>query len=369
LKLWEEKGLFFREKLLYERHLQEKNLSKVLWFTYGSDDFQRAKRLKKEGMLVDDIEIFEMPKIFNFRFGAYIYSLVLPFLYKKELQEADIYKTNQTDGSWSAVIAKKLYAKKLLYRTGFTISDLENKLKRFSPFILKSIEFFESLAYKNCDYAVVASQHNLTYVKKKYRVVSQKIEVIYNYIDRDRFYDFEQEREERVVFIGRLSEEKNIFHLIEATEEVSLKLDIYGSGPLEQTLKKFVKQRGYLGVTFKGNIANSELPQVLNAVKYFALVSKYEGMPKALIEGMSCGAIVIGTDVNGINEVIVNGTGLLAKDISSHEIAKKLKEAQNLQEKEYVELKQRAKENIEKYFTLTSVVEKEMRIFEDLLDV
>ena len=45
----------------------------------------------------------------------------------------------------------------------------------------------------------------------------------------------------------------------------------------------------------------------------FALPSLYEGHPKALIEAMACGLPVIGTDVQGIREVVDDGeTGVLA---------------------------------------------------------
>ena len=86
LKLWIEKGLFDREKSLYEQHLLNGNVSKVYWLTYASGDFELGERLKKEGRLHNDIIILAMPKIFNIpKIGSYIYSFFIPFFYKKEL--------------------------------------------------------------------------------------------------------------------------------------------------------------------------------------------------------------------------------------------------------------------------------------------
>lgn len=119
LEQWLKQGLFEREKLIYEEHLKQGNLDKVYWFTYGSEDRKLANRLKSENRLHKNIEVFEMPKVFNItKISSYLYSFFLPFIYRKELQKSNILKTNQTDGSWTAVISKKIYGKKLLYRTG-----------------------------------------------------------------------------------------------------------------------------------------------------------------------------------------------------------------------------------------------------------
>lgn len=369
LKLWVDKGLFDREKLLYEKYLEENFFEKIYWFTYGSEDKVLSMKLKEEEKLHKNIEVIQMPSIFKIpKIGSYFYSLFLPLLQKKYLNSCDIYKTNQTDGSWSAVIAKKFYGKKLLYRTGYTISQLENKLKRFNKLVLKSIESFEKFAYKNCDKAIVASRHNFEYVVKKYNIDKNRVDILYNFIDRDKFYDFGNLREEKIVFIGRLSSEKNILNLIKAVSKTDLQLDIYGSGYLENELKEYVLKNS-LRVDFKGNIPNSELPQVLNSAKYFALVSEHEGMPKALIEGMACGCLCIGTNVTGINEVILDGkTGLLASDTTAKEIEKVVLKATQQTQEEINIIKANAKKYIDENFTLNSIYEKEKTIIRNLIN-
>lgn len=369
LKLWVDKGLFDREKLLYEKYLEENIFQKIYWVTYGCEDYELALSLKEDGKLHKDIEVIQMPNFFKIpKIGSYIYSLFLPFLQKKYLRKCEIYKTNQTDGSWSAVVAKKLYSKKLLYRTGYTISQLEDKLKRFNIVVRKAIGFFERFAYKNCDKAIVASKHNFEYIIEKYNLEENRLEVLYNFIDRDKFYDFELKREEKIVFIGRLSSEKNILNLIKALSRTDLSLDIYGSGYLESELKEYVSKNS-LRVNFKGNIANSELPQVLNSAKYFALVSEHEGMPKALIEAMACGCLCIGTNVTGINEVILDGkTGLLANDTSDKEIEKVILKATQQTQKEVDVIKKNAKSCIDENFTLNSIYEKEKAIIRKLIN-
>jgi len=368
LKLWVDKGLFTKEKLLYEEHLNQNNLKKIYWLTYGSEDKELARQLKRKNELHKDIEILQMPKIFNIpKIGSYIYSLFLPFYYKKQLQMSSILKTNQTDGSWSAVIAKKLYNKKLLYRTGFVMSQLENHLKRFNSFTRIIIEWVEKIAYKNCDRAIVSSKHSLKYIIDKYHVNISQIDIIYNYVNRKNFFDFKQIRENKVIFVGRLSEEKNLFNLIKALNKIGLSLEIYGSGYMKKELELFIANNSY-NVKLMGNVDNSNLSYILNTSKYFALVSKHEGMPKALIEALSCGCICVGTDVAGINEVIINNyNGILAKNTSSKEILKSFQKAIQLSDVEIGILKSNAQRFVDNYFNLHNIVKQEQNVFEKLL--
>ena len=82
LELWLNRGLFDREKLVYEEHLKQGNLKKVYWITYGSEDFELSNQLKKEKKLHPNIVVVSMPKLFNIpKIGSYVYSLLIPFLY------------------------------------------------------------------------------------------------------------------------------------------------------------------------------------------------------------------------------------------------------------------------------------------------
>ena len=118
-------------------------------------------------------------------------------------------------GSWNAVIAKKLYKKKLIVRTGYTLSAL---LKKTQAKLKTAVSvFLERIAYKNADIAVVASQEDKNYICSAYRIPQQKVHVFGNYIDTDTFKPVNCEKyNDRIIFIGRLVCIKNLFNLFKA---------------------------------------------------------------------------------------------------------------------------------------------------------
>jgi glycosyltransferase involved in cell wall biosynthesis len=56
----------------------------------------------------------------------------------------------------------------------------------------------------------------------------------------------------------------------------------------------------------------ADVPEILPAFDVFALPSRYEGLPTAVVEAMVCGIPVVATAVNAVSDVVVPGeTGLL----------------------------------------------------------
>lgn len=364
VEIWLKKGLLDREKLVYEKYISEKICSSINWFTYGVNDEEIARRLAAEGKLDKNINIYQMPKVFDSRFGKTLYSLVLPFVHYKILKESNILKTNQMDGSTAAVLTKILIKKPLLIRTGFTLSIFAKHMKK-NRLILFIVYLVELMAYKLSDQIIVSSNYDKEYIAQKYSIEKNKINVLYNYIDTNRFYDKNLTRSTtKILTIVRLNEQKNLFNLIEAVSKKNLTLDIYGEGELEEDLKNYSKKLR-AKVNFLGIVSNDELPAIFNSYQFFILASYYEGMPKALLEAMACGCICLGTDVMGINEVIQdNYNGYLSKGTSSNDIYKML---QNLQVNNDMLIN--TKNVIYSSFSLESFTKKEKKILESLSEI
>jgi glycogen(starch) synthase len=102
-----------------------------------------------------------------------------------------------------------------------------------------------------------------------------------------------------VLFAGRLSPEKNIDVIVEATE--GLPRIIAGDGPLRALVPDAL-----------GFVSQQELAALYERAAVVVLASSREGLPNVVLEAMAHGKTVIATPVGGIPTVIEDGvTGLL----------------------------------------------------------
>lgn len=111
-----------------------------------------------------------------------------------------------------------------------------------------------------------------------------------------------------VVTVGRLSEQKGHADLIRALAPVmeqdrSWHLLIVGEGPLRADLVQLSEQLGQGGqVHLPGRQEN--VAGILKAAQTFALPSRWEGMPNALLEALAAGLPCVATDVEGVHELL-----------------------------------------------------------------
>ncbi len=118
----------------------------------------------------------------------------------------------------------------------------------------------------------------------------------------------------RVVFIGRLSQDKRIDDLLYAWQMVlsviscRAALEIWGSGPLEIELKSLCKNLGINdSVDFHGYV--EDVRTKINAMDLFVLPSLAEGNSNAILEAMAAGLPIISTRVGGTS-MLVGDEGL-----------------------------------------------------------
>jgi glycosyltransferase involved in cell wall biosynthesis len=138
-------------------------------------------------------------------------------------------------------------------------------------------------------------------------------------------------RTEKVVLsVGRLSHPKGIDMLLDAWAEAAprqpgWRLRIHGAGELETPLKA---QCTALGLDDSVDWAGPthDVPAALRGASVFALSSRGEGFPLALLEAMSYGLAVAAFDcAPGVREIVEDGTdGLLARPGNTSDLAGQL---------------------------------------------
>ena len=128
----------------------------------------------------------------------------------------------------------------------------------------------------------------------------------------------------RVLAAGRLTRQKGYDMLIEAFGPVAERhpgwtLDIRGNGALAATLREQAAREG--GGAISVRKAARDLAAEMRAASIFVLSSRWEGMPKTLLEAMAAGMAVVAFDCpTGPGELITdreNGLLVPADDVGA----------------------------------------------------
>ena len=178
---------------------------------------------------------------------------------------------------------------------------------------------------------ILQSEDQKDFFKKS---VQEKCVVIPNpinhkYVENEKMlYD---STSHRIVAAGRLAEQKNYTMMIDAIKTVSQEyedvlLEIYGEGDLEDSLCRYIEEKGLQNnIILKGR--SNELYNVYKSADIYLLSSDYEGMPNALAEAMACGLPCISTNCKtGPRDLIDDGkNGFLVECGNAEEMAKKIK--------------------------------------------
>lgn len=115
----------------------------------------------------------------------------------------------------------------------------------------------------------------------------------------------------RLLFVGRLSIQKNPVFLIEALAKLprrDWRLTIVGDGPLLLAVRESIEAHGLVAnVTLVGWLAASAVQQALSASDILLMPSLSEGLPVAAIEALKYGLAIVASDIPGMRDVLESG--------------------------------------------------------------
>jgi len=250
------------------------------------------------------------------------YHLVSPLIHSKALRHTTVVRTFNITGAIPAFLLRLFCQCPVFVSYGYSLPDFV----RFESGWLKYwlYRLMEWIALRGSDYIICATSAQRDLLAARYG--PQKMVLVPNLVDTDRFSPLlEAQRENHLLFVGRLVAQKNLDGLFKglrlaADQGLSLPLKVVGQGEQELTLQALAAELG-LNVAFLGVVPNDRLPDIYARAWAFVLPSHFEGMPKALLEAMSCGTPCLGADVEGISDLLVDGgTGVLV-DPSPESIA------------------------------------------------
>ncbi|MBX3011956.1 MAG: glycosyltransferase family 4 protein [Caldilineaceae bacterium] len=260
-------------------------------------------------------------------YHRWAYAFLLPWVQRRYLQECNVFRVMQAYGSTPALLTRFWYHKPYVTTYGYRYFET---VRSNEPLMrAHGLEQRARLGARFADKVIVTTDEMAAHVRAF--VAADRILKVPNGVDTTVFAPAPTKaatQEQVVIYIGRLSKEKNLLMLIDALAlmpPASIRLVLVGSGEQEAELAAYAAKAG-VQVEFKGVVANQALPALLNSADFFVLPSFSEGHPKVLIEAMACGLACVGTDAPGIRNIIQPGvTGLLCQ-FTAQDLADQLRQ-------------------------------------------
>jgi len=116
----------------------------------------------------------------------------------------------------------------------------------------------------------------------------------------------------RLLFVGRLSKQKNLPVLLRALTMTKRKvhLDIIGEGEERQAAEKAIAAYDLTNVTMHGRQDRQQVMEFYKSCDALVMPSLYEAQPLVLLEALAAGIPIIGTNVIGVADHIT-GAGII----------------------------------------------------------
>jgi glycosyltransferase involved in cell wall biosynthesis len=175
---------------------------------------------------------------------------------------------------------------------------------------------------------ITLSKSSQEEIMKEYSRKSQIVNPGTNFYKRKKIL---KSKTPLILFVNRIKKYKGLFTLIQAIEKLNsegLKLDLMvgGKGDYLPKIKRYVKEKGLKNIHFLGYINEGEKQELMQKAWIFINPSSKEGWGIVNIEANYFSTPVIGSNIGGIKDSVVDGeTGFLFERNNPEELAKKIK--------------------------------------------
>lgn len=161
--------------------------------------------------------------------------------------------------------------------------------------------FLFSQSLKRSTKVIVPSSH-LESLCLGWGVKPEKIHVIYNSVDTDRFIPVPEKSTFDVIVLNRLVAWKHVDEVIDVCHRLNLSLLVVGEGPERSNLEAAASK--FSNITFVGEKSQEEIPIIINQARCYVLNSSFEATSYSLLEARSAGLFCIANAGTGSEEVI-----------------------------------------------------------------
>lgn len=293
----------------------------------NNDNHNNNNSITEEMKLHENIQLLKLPSFSLPSYHDVKIVIPKPSLIKKTLEE---FKPNIIHIHTPGLLGYYFFNKKVEIKKIATFHTLVTEQLKY---VWLDNNFFESLIWKllirmynKADHIITPTETIKKIIQK--RGITRPITVISNGI-----IEFKAKKnytkKDKLVYVGRVSYEKNIDILIKAVAIIKKKIPaititIIGDGPDRKRLQDLTKQlKLENNIVFKGWIPNNQLNQEIINCDILVTASTMETQGIALLEAMACGLPVIGANKYAIPELVKNN-GYLFESNNVDDCAKKI---------------------------------------------
>ncbi len=199
-----------------------------------------------------------------------------------------------------------------------------------------------------------------------------KIVVIHNGIDTDIFVPGKKGLQNfELLWIGRFIHGKGVDYLVDAfklliSRHPGLKLLMVGRGPDRERIKAKIHVLKLDNcITIKDFVPNYEIVTLYQSCNIFILPSLEEGVPRTILEAMSCGIPVVCSNLPQLVDIVKDG-GFLVPTKDPQTLAERISEILS-NEIMARKMGQSGRENIKNNYSWKDSVEKTIRLYTELI--
>jgi glycosyltransferase involved in cell wall biosynthesis len=201
----------------------------------------------------------------------------------------------------------------------------------------------------------------------------ERVAVIHNGINTDLFKPGERgEGTNRVLWIGRFNPGKAVIDLVEGfrllvKDHPTLKLVMIGRGSQKEVIENRIRKLGIAGmVTIRDFVPNTDLPGIYQASDVFVLPSVTEGLPRTVLEAMSCSVPVVCTALPSLVEAVGRG-GILTPPHNPRALADSISAI--ISDKSFSrKMGECGRDIVTKNYSWEDTVKKTTHLYEELID-
>lgn len=212
------------------------------------------------------------------------------------------------EGPCAMLWLPKLFGKRCIV----TIHGLDHQRAKWGKLASTYIMLGEKCAVRFADEIIVLSEGVQKYFRDTY---GRETHFIPNGVNKPVIRNadiikekYDLEKDEYILFLGRLVPEKGIRYLIEAFKKVNTKkkLVIAGGSSDTETFAEELREQAKddSRIIFTGFVQGKELDELYSNAYVYTLPSDLEGMPLSLLEAMSYGNCCLVSDINECASVV-----------------------------------------------------------------